>query len=189
MPGERKYGELIFNIKKDIGAARKVRNFATALGCFRQLIYGYNRLEKWRFKVKSRQKTDATKQQLDEKSTNPSGMWVKQKEVTAVIAEWSGVSDDELTRNDVNRLLTIDKKLQAQVIGQNSAIASVVQALQRARIGLRDKSKPIGVFLFVGTTGVGKTELARIVAKEFYGGQDRIVRFDMSEFMERHSTS
>jgi ATP-dependent Clp protease ATP-binding subunit ClpC len=176
LPGERKYKALIIFLKGRMKTARERRNYDKSVAHFRQIEYCYKRVKKWRERDRNEDKKLLS-------------LWVDEPVVTEVIAEWSGLSPKTLSVEDSDTLMGMEEKLNEEVIGQPLATKAVVEAIRRARVGVRDSSKPIGVFMFVGPTGVGKTEVARVVAKEFYGGEDRLVRFDMSEFMERHTVS
>ena len=92
-------------------------------------------------------------------------------------------------REERDRLLNLDARLKARVIGQDEAISRVTQAIQVARAGLKPRNRPAGVFMFLGPTGVGKTELARALAAEVFGSDEHLIRVDMSEYMEKHAVS
>ena len=110
-------------------------------------------------------------------------------DIAEIVADWTKVPVTQLTKNEASRLLQLEKTLHKQVVGQDEAIAAVSKALRRARSGLADPNRPIGSFIFLGPTGVGKTELAKALAKEMFGSQDALIRIDMSEYMEKYATS
>lgn len=113
---------------------------------------------------------------------------VTEEVVARVVAEWSGRPVEGL-KEEQQRLLQIEKELKNRVIGQDEAVEKVSQAIKMARAGLKDPRRPLGVFLFVGPTGVGKTELAKALAEFLFGSEDEIIRLDMSEYMEKHSVA
>lgn len=118
----------------------------------------------------------------------------KESEVTVedianIVSVWTGIPVSKLTKDESERLLNLEKVLHERVIGQEEAVAAVSKAIRRARAGLKDPKRPIGSFIFLGPTGVGKTELARTLAEVMFGEEDAMIRIDMSEYMEKHSTS
>lgn len=110
-------------------------------------------------------------------------------DVAAVVSMMSGVPVQRVQKAEHERLRTMDAILRKRVIGQDEAVNTIVRAIQRSRLGLRDPHKPIGTFFFLGPTGVGKTYLAQCLAEEMFGNRDAIIRFDMSEYMEKHAVS
>ena len=114
---------------------------------------------------------------------------VKADDVAQVVAEWTGVPVTQLQKKESERLLDLEKILHQRVVGQDEAVVSVSRAIRRARSGLKDPSRPIGSFLFLGPTGVGKTELAKALAEAMFGSEDNMIRIDMSEYMEQFTTS
>ena len=114
---------------------------------------------------------------------------VTTEDVAGVISMISGVPVQRVARAENERLLTMAETLKHKIIGQDKAVETVVKAIQRSRLGLRDPKRPIGTFFFLGQTGVGKTYLAQCLAEEMFGSRDAIIRFDMSEYMEKHAVS
>jgi ATP-dependent Clp protease ATP-binding subunit ClpB len=114
---------------------------------------------------------------------------VDAEDVAEVVAKWTGIPVSRLMEGEVEKLIHMEERLHQRVIGQDEAVEAVANALRRARAGLQDPDRPIGTFLFLGPTGVGKTELARALAEFMFDSQDAMVRIDMSEYMEKHSVS
>lgn len=114
---------------------------------------------------------------------------VTAEDVAAVVANWTGIPVTKLQEGESERLLHLEEILHRRVIGQNEAIDAVAQAVRRTRAGLKDPKRPMGSFIFLGPTGVGKTELARALAEALFGDENAMVRIDMSEYMERHTVS
>jgi ATP-dependent Clp protease ATP-binding subunit ClpB len=110
-------------------------------------------------------------------------------EIAEVVGKWTGIPVSRLLEGEVEKLIHMEERLHQRVIGQAEAVAAVSDALRRSRAGLSDPDRPIGTFLFLGPTGVGKTELARALAEFMFDSQDAMVRIDMSEYMEKHSVS
>ena len=114
---------------------------------------------------------------------------VDAEDVAEVVARWTGIPVSRLMEGEVEKLIHMEERLHERVVGQDEAIEAVATALRRSRAGLQDPNRPIGTFLFLGPTGVGKTELARALAEFMFDSQDAMVRIDMSEYMEKHSVS
>ncbi|GBG95388.1 chaperone protein ClpB [Ligilactobacillus salitolerans] len=114
---------------------------------------------------------------------------VTDQDVAVVVSEWTGVPVTQLTKSESERLVNLEKILHKRVVGQEEAIGAVSKAIRRARSGLSDPTRPIGSFMFLGPTGVGKTELAKALAEAMFGDENAMVRIDMSEYMEKYSTS
>ena len=110
-------------------------------------------------------------------------------DVAEVVARWTGIPVSRLLEGETEKLLQMEDRLHERVVGQDEAIDAVATALRRSRSGLQDPDRPIGSFLFLGPTGVGKTELARALAEFMFDTQDAMIRIDMSEYMEKHSVS
>ena len=114
---------------------------------------------------------------------------VDAEDVAEVVAKWTGIPVAKMLEGDIQKLLKMEDRLKARVVGQDSAIHAVSNAVRRARAGLQDQNRPIGSFIFLGPTGVGKTELCRALAEFLFDDEQAMVRLDMSEFMEKHSVS
>ena len=114
---------------------------------------------------------------------------VDEKHIANVISRWTNIPIEKLTESEAERLLKLEEILHKRVIGQEEAVESISRAVRRARVGLKDPKRPIGSFIFLGPTGVGKTELSKALAEAMFGDENSIIRVDMSEFMERHTVS
>ncbi|MGI9081080.1 MAG: AAA family ATPase, partial [Thermoleophilaceae bacterium] len=114
---------------------------------------------------------------------------VDDEDVAEVVARWTGIPVSKLLEGEVEKLVRMEERLHERVIGQHEAVEAVSNALRRSRAGLQDPNRPIGTFLFIGPTGVGKTELARALAEFMFDSEQAMVRLDMSEYMEKHSVS
>jgi ATP-dependent Clp protease ATP-binding subunit ClpC len=114
---------------------------------------------------------------------------VTAEDVATVVSQWTGVPLQQMEKKESERLLDLEKILHQRVVGQEEAVKAVARSIRRARSGLKDPNRPIGSFMFLGPTGVGKTELAKALAEAMFGSEDALVRVDMSEFMEKYSTS
>ncbi len=111
------------------------------------------------------------------------------REICEIISGWTGIPVTEITKEESERLLKMEEVLHERIIGQDKAVSAVARALRRGRSGLRDPKKPMGSFVFLGPTGVGKTELCKALSLAVFGSEDAMIRFDMSEFMEKHNAS
>jgi len=114
---------------------------------------------------------------------------VTPEHIAQVVENWTGVPVSQMLESERQNLRTLEDDLRKRVVGQDEAISAVARAIRRSRAGLKDPKRPIGSFLFLGPTGVGKTELARALAAELFGGEDAMIRLDMSEYMESHTVS
>lgn len=147
---------------------------------------------------KAAQLRDSEKE-LKDKLENEKKNWKTQNDVTKhivseaqianVVAKWTNVPVEKLTEKESERLLKLEEILHNRVIGQEEAVKAVARAVRRARVGLKDPNRPIGSFIFLGPTGVGKTELSKALAEAMFGDESNIIRIDMSEYMEKHAVS
>ncbi|MGO1060970.1 ATP-dependent Clp protease ATP-binding subunit [Planococcus sp. FY231025] len=137
---------------------------------------------------KLKEQLDKTKKEWKEKQGKEESE-VTVEDIAAVVSMWTGVPVSKLAQTESQKLLNLEELLHNRVIGQEEAVTSISKAIRRARAGLKDPKRPIGSFIFLGPTGVGKTELARALAEAMFGDEDAMIRIDMSEYMERHSTS
>ena len=114
---------------------------------------------------------------------------VTEEDIAAIVAGWTGISVTKLTETEAERLLHLEDALHQRVVGQEEAVSAVSRAIRRARAGLKDPKRPIGSFIFLGPTGVGKTEVCRALGEAMFGDEDAVIRVDMSEYMEKHTVS
>ncbi len=137
------------------------------------------------------QASQVTKQLEELKTTTKSGreITMSSEDVADVVSRMTGVPVSKVIRSEARYLLNLEKQLQKHIIGQNEAVTAVAKAVRRNRSGISSEQRPIGSFVFLGPTGVGKTELARVLAREFFGNSDAMIKIDMSEFSEKHTTS
>ncbi|HIM49981.1 MAG TPA: AAA family ATPase, partial [Dehalococcoidia bacterium] len=114
---------------------------------------------------------------------------VTEEDIAEVVSMWTGIPVTRLAAEETERLLHMEQELHKRIIGQDEAIVNIAKSVRRARAGLKDPRRPIGVFMFLGPTGVGKTELVRAMAEFMFGNEDAMIRLDMSEFQERHTVA
>ena len=122
----------------------------------------------------------------DKKGSTPK---VSPEDVAYIVSSWTGIPVTEMTRTETSKLLNMERELHRRIVGQNEAVRIISQSIRRARAGVKNMKRPIGCFMFLGPTGVGKTQLARSLAQFLFGSEEAIVRLDMSEYMERFSVS
>lgn len=142
------------------------------------------RQEELTLKAKVDEQQKKTEKQSAQRKLHTTG-----EDVAKIVAEWTGVPLTQLKKSESERLVNLEKVLHNRVIGQNEAVSVVAKAIRRARSGLKDPQRPIGSFMFLGPTGVGKTELAKALAAAMFGSEDNMIRIDMSEYMEKYSAS
>ncbi|HDX9577447.1 TPA: ATP-dependent Clp protease ATP-binding subunit [Bacillus pseudomycoides] len=135
-----------------------------------------------------REKLEDTKRQWKEQQGKENSE-VTVEDIANVVSTWTRIPVSKLAQTETDKLLNLEKILHDRLIGQDEAVVAVAKAVRRARAGLKDPKRPIGSFIFLGPTGVGKTELARALAESMFGDEDAMIRIDMSEYMEKHSTS
>ena len=150
--------------------------------------------QKYEKAAKLRDKAQQVQEELNSvqakwKQQGVSKITVTADDIADVVGEWTGIPVKQLAAKESERLLKLEKILIKRVVGQNEAVQAVAKAIRRARAGLKDPKRPIGSFLFLGPTGVGKTELAKALAEALFGSEDAIIRFDMSEYMEKYTVS
>jgi ATP-dependent Clp protease ATP-binding subunit ClpB len=136
---------------------------------------------------------ESSEDERDGSAANPAPVFLKEEvdadDIAEVVARWTGIPVSRLLEGETEKLIHMEDRLHERVVGQHEAIEAVATALRRSRAGLQDPDRPIGSFLFLGPTGVGKTELARALAEFMFDSQDAMIRIDMSEYMEKHSVS
>ena len=135
-----------------------------------------------------REALEARRKEWSDQQTKTHGA-VTEDDIAAVISGWTGIPVAQMTEDEGQRLLHLEDTLHQRVIGQNEAVTAVAKAIRRGRVGLRDPKRPIGSFLFLGPTGVGKTELSKALAEAMFGDENAMIRIDMSEYMEKHAVS
>ena len=150
------------------------RNYEKAANLQSQIIKLENELKKKQDKIKPKNKS------IDQIGAN---------EIAAVVSKWTGIPVTRITESEKQKLLHLEEILHKRVVGQDEAVSAVAKAIRRSRVGLQDSKRPIGSFLFMGPTGVGKTELSKAIAEALFDDENNIIRIDMSEFMESHSVS
>ena len=141
-----------------------------------------------------RDKEIALKQELEErvKANKQNGEFtaeVVEEDIAGIVSSWTGVPVTQLTEAESERLLRLEETLHNRIIGQDEAVTAVSKAIRRGRVGIKDKNRPIGSFIFLGPTGVGKTELCKALAETMFGSENAMLRLDMSEYMEKHTVS
>ena len=137
--------------------------------------------------AKKKELEDAKKEWETKSSKNVSTL--KEEDIANVISSWTGIPVSKVSQSENDKLKNLEENLHKRVIGQDEAVSAVAKAIKRSRMGLKDPNKPIGSFLFLGPTGVGKTELSKALAENLFGSEDALIRIDMSEYMEPHSVA
>ena len=133
-------------------------------------------------------KVDEAKAKFNEQNTRIKDE-VTENEVADIVSSWTGIPLSQLTVEESQRLLNLESELHERIVGQNEAVSAVAKAIRRGRVGLKDPKRPVGSFLFLGPTGVGKTELCKALAAAMFGDENAMIRLDMSEYMEKHTVS
>lgn len=169
-------------LEKELEATRKEKDSAVLSQEFEKAAALRDKEQKLREEV------EKTKNKWKEQQ-GKENLAVTEADIEKVVSAWTGIPVIKLTRDESKRLLNMEKILHERVIGQEEAVNAVAKAIRRARAGLKDPKRPIGSFIFLGPTGVGKTELARALAEAMFGDEDAMIRIDMSEYMEKHATS
>ncbi len=137
---------------------------------------------------KLKEELEQTKKEWKEKQGKEESE-VTVDDIAAVVSMWTGIPVSKIAQEESTKLLNLEEHLHKRVVGQSEAVEAISRAIRRARAGLKDPKRPIGSFIFLGPTGVGKTELARALAESMFGDEDAMIRIDMSEYMEKHATS
>jgi ATP-dependent Clp protease ATP-binding subunit ClpC len=153
-------------------------------------LQDYEKAAKLRDKENELKKTlESSKNKWKSGSIGTSGLVVTEEDIAQVVSRWTKVPVKKLTEKESEKLLNLESILHERVVGQDEAVSSISRAVRRARVGLKDPNRPIGSFIFLGPTGVGKTELSKALAIAMFGSEKAMVRIDMSEYMEKHSVS
>ena len=168
---ERESGELL----EELEAAIRNQDFAQAANLRAERQTVEEKLEKERTKAK--------------RARGRKALIVGENEIAQIVSEWTKIPVNRLTETETQRLQKLEKILHKRVIAQEEAVTAVAKAVRRGRVGLQDPNRPIGSFLFLGPTGVGKTELSKALAEVLFGREEAMIRVDMSEYMEKHSVS
>lgn len=171
----KKLEEKIENIHKEKEGAIAVQDFEKAAAMRDE-------------EQKQKEKLEKEKKKWENKNSR-SITTLTSEEIADVVANWTGIPVKKLTQDENEKLKTLEETLHKRVIGQEEAVSAVARAIRRGRVGLKDPNRPIGSFLFLGPTGVGKTELSKALAEALFGSEEAMIRVDMSEFMEPHSVS
>ena len=171
----KKLEEEISAMNKEKDDAIKVQDFEKAAGLRDKINVEKEKLQKEKEKWESKNTKSITT--------------LTEEDIAEVVASWTGVPVKKLTQTENEKLRNLEQTLHQRVIGQNEAVDAVAKAIRRGRVGLKDPNRPIGSFLFLGPTGVGKTELSKALAESLFGNEDAMIRIDMSEYMESHSVS
>ena len=171
----KKLQEEIEEVEKDKEEAVRIQKFEKAASL--------------RDKQKELKEKYEKEQKKWQNKNNKSVTNITEENIAEVIASWTGIPAKKITEDENERLKNLEKTLHERVIGQNEAVEAVAKAIRRGRVGLKDPKRPIGSFLFLGPTGVGKTELSKALAEALFGDENAMVRIDMSEYMEPHSVS
>ena len=151
--------------------------------------------QKFEDAAKFRDKANELKNLLDDEkskwrnSSNHDVKAVSSDEIAQVVSSWTGVPVSQLTKEESERLLNMEKILHERIVGQDKAVSAISKAIRRGRVGLKNPNRPIGSFIFLGPTGVGKTELCKSLAEAMFGDENAIIKLDMSEYMEKHTVS
>ena len=154
--------------------------------------YDYNKVAEIRYSVIPKIEEEIKTKEYEVKENYEGALLkeeVTEEEISEVLSKWTGIPVSNLLEGEREKLLRLDSELQRRVIGQDAAVEAVSNAILRARAGLKDVNKPIGSFIFLGPTGVGKTELAKTLARTMFDSEDAMIRIDMSEYMEKHAVS
>lgn len=174
-PENKKLGERIHEIVRLKAEAVEKQDFETAQKLRDEELELDKRLGDLRAKIE------------DDRKASPESLTAD--DIAGIVASWTGIPVAKINETDADRLKLLEEELKKRVIGQDEAVKAVAKAIRRSRLGLKDPKRPAGSFIFLGTTGVGKTELARALAEVMFGNENALIRVDMSEYMEKHDVS
>lgn len=179
---EYKVPEKLLTMEADVEALRKKKEESIQAGAFEEASAFNNEQQELEKKLASAKKRFQKRNQTDHAE-------VLADDIAAVVSAWTKVPVQKLAESDAQRLQKLEQVLHKRVIGQEEAVSAVARAVKRGRVGLKDPKRPIGSFLFLGPTGVGKTELSKALAEALFGNEESMIRVDMSEYMEKHSVA
>ena len=174
--------ERIKNLEEEIAITKKAKEDAINIQNFEEAAMLRDKEEKQRIKI------DEEKEKWNEKNIKAITDITKE-DIANIISTWTSIPVQKITQDENEKLRNLEESLHKRVVGQNEAIEAVAKAIRRGRVGLKDPNRPIGSFLFLGPTGVGKTETAKALTVELFGNENSMIRLDMSEFMEGHSVA
>ena len=174
-PEIKEYEDKLKSVRGEKDAAVKEQNFERAA----QLRDEEKRIEN---------ELNTAREEMRKKTSGIMGE-VTAEDIADIVSGWTGIPVSQLTREESERLLHMEEELHERIVGQNEAVEAVSKAIRRGRVGLKDPKRPTGSFIFLGPTGVGKTELCKALAKSMFGDENSMIRFDMSEYMEKHTVS
>ena len=174
--------ERIKDLEEEIANTKKAKEDAINIQNFEEAAMLRDKEEKQRIKI------DEEKEKWNEKNIKAITDITKE-DIASIVSTWTSIPVQKITQDENEKLRNLEESLHKRVVGQNEAIEAVAKAIRRGRVGLKDPNRPIGSFLFLGPTGVGKTETAKALAIELFGNESTMIRLDMSEFMEGHSVA
>ena len=172
----------IRNLEEEIEKAVKEKEEAIA-------TQNFEKAAKLRDEAKAKQQKLEEQQNKWKEDNSKKVMQLNKEDIAQVIATWTGIPVNKISETENEKLKHLEDNLHKRVVGQDEAVSAVAKAIRRGRVGLKDPNRPIGSFLFMGPTGVGKTELAKALAEALFGNENNMIRVDMSEFMESHSVA
>ncbi|MCQ2505801.1 MAG: ATP-dependent Clp protease ATP-binding subunit [Lachnospiraceae bacterium] len=175
-------GSKAFKASEEIAAFKKEREKALLNNEFEVAVEYAEKIKKAEAKLKRAKKAEEKEENSDKKI-------IDKQDCVELIAELTGIPIDKLKEDEKERLLGLEDELKKRVLGQDEAVTTLAKVIRRSRVGLNDPNRPIGSFLFLGPTGVGKTELSKALAQSIFGTEDALIRIDMSEYMEKHTIS
>ncbi len=174
--------ERIKNLEDEIAVTKKAKEEAINVQNFEEAATLRDKEQKQRMKI-NEEREKWNKKNIDDVTD------ITKEDIASIISTWTSIPVQKITQDENEKLRNLEQALHKRVVGQNEAIEAVARAIRRGRVGLKDPNRPIGSFLFLGPTGVGKTETAKALATELFGNENCMIRLDMSEFMEAHSVA
>ena len=174
--------ERIKDLEEEIAITKKAKEEAISIQNFEEAAMLRDKEEKQRIKI------DEEKEKWNEDNIKAITD-ISKEDIASIVSTWTSIPVQKITQDENEKLRNLEESLHKRVVGQNEAIEAVAKAIRRGRVGLKDPNRPIGSFLFLGPTGVGKTETAKALATELFGNENSMIRLDMSEYMEGHSVA